>query len=183
MQRRISEEVKDKDEAKTALMQTEKKERLAREEISTLLIKINEQEETHHRIVNELKQDIQELVVSSFLNLHGFHNDIWLEEQCLVSLTNQVKNNISEYIFIQIHGNNSFGFWKWAYFVKRDPNSVYVSVFWIIYFFLVVFIRLFYPWQYLPVFIDHYAMLWPIGMLWRYFVNFRMLSKRMSRKW
>ena len=76
MQRRISEEVKDKDETKTALMQTEKKERLAREEISTLLIKINEQEETHHRIVNELKQDIQELVVSSFLNLHGFHNDI-----------------------------------------------------------------------------------------------------------
>ena len=69
MQRRLSEEVKDKDETKTALVQTEKKERLAREEISTLLLKVNEQEETHHRIVNELKQDIQELVVSSTIDL------------------------------------------------------------------------------------------------------------------
>ena len=45
-----------------ALIQTEKKERLAREEISSLLIKLSEQEQMHNRVVGELKRDIQELV-------------------------------------------------------------------------------------------------------------------------
>ncbi|XP_063712900.1 centrosomal protein of 128 kDa-like isoform X4 [Symsagittifera roscoffensis] len=62
LQRRISEEVKEKEENKMALIQTEKKERLAREEISSLLIKLSEQEQMHNRVVGELKRDIQELV-------------------------------------------------------------------------------------------------------------------------
>ncbi|XP_075240525.1 uncharacterized protein LOC142335983 isoform X5 [Convolutriloba macropyga] len=69
LQKRICEEVKEKDENKMALIQTEKKERLAREEISSLLIKLNEQEQMHHRIVNDLKRDIQDLVATEQKNV------------------------------------------------------------------------------------------------------------------